>query len=93
MAAEYGGGPWGRVDAENKYLVPYAAAVSEELVVVYAPDPREVLLKLDHSADYKVTYFDPVSGRTQDGGPLRHSIVRPPAGASDWVALLRRTHR
>ncbi len=93
VAAEYGGGPWGKVDAANKYLVPYAAAIPGELAVIYAPDPREVLLKLDHSADYQVTYFDPVSGRTNNGGPLRHSIVRPPAGASDWVALVRRTHR
>lgn len=93
VIAEYGGGPWGKVDAEDKYLVPYAAVIPGERAVLYVPDAREVLVKLDNRDAYRVTYYNPISGRKSDGGPLKHSIIRPPAGASDWVVLLKRSQK
>ncbi len=97
VVARFGEGPWGsRVGVDDEYFVPYSAGIPGELRVVYVPAARPILLHhLKVGAHYKASYFDPVTGKSQELGDLPpdsqgNASVSPPRGCrEDWVLLVK----
>ncbi|HZL35694.1 MAG TPA: DUF4038 domain-containing protein [Tepidisphaeraceae bacterium] len=96
VAAPYGGGPWGKIDADSQsqFDVPYPFGISGEVRFVYVPTSRALLLKeLKAGIRYAGFYFDPVSGEREqigaiaaDSGGTRR--IDPPKTRHDWVLVL-----
>lgn len=72
---------------------PQACGLSDRLRVVYALDPRAVVVEgLKEGATYRVTLLDPVTGQREPRGETRADSgllrLEPPAHGHDWVILL-----
>ena len=76
--------------------MPQASGIGDSVRVVYALDPRPLLVRsLQPDAMYRVTHFDPVTGKRDSIEPTRTSgkgdvTIRPPAHGHDWVLLLEK---
>ena len=96
IGAHYGEGPWGKINVGEEAVVPFAAGLSDRMRVVYAPDPKAVQVSdLRPRARYRVTRFDPVTGkrireRPADADARGVLKLQPPANSLDWVVLLER---
>jgi Protein of unknown function (DUF4038)/Putative collagen-binding domain of a collagenase len=82
----------------DAFLVPYAAGIPGTIRIVYLPRPLVITVhKLESSKRYLASYFDPVSGRRTEIGPVRPDdrgnwMLSPPQKKpNDWVLLLE-TH-
>ncbi len=92
--AHHGEGPWGRLEENEPYFVPYALSISDQLRIIYALTARPVLVSgLSRNSKYRFTQFDPVTGErakaieitTDADGRFR---CLAPAHGHDWVAAL-----
>ena len=93
IVGEYGDAPWGKLQNEAS-PAPMAMGLGEKTRLIYAPDPRPVLVaKLRPSSNYLLTRFDPVTGATAASGDVQadsegNCPLPAPSAEHDWVALL-----
>ena len=96
VLAKYGAAPWGTLAAQGPLLPPQAAGVPGEVRVIYVAEPTPIrVMLLERDVAWMAEHFDPVTGATKpiempkidDAGARRFD---PPAGADDWVLVLRR---
>jgi hypothetical protein len=81
--------------APDQFLVPYAAGVPGVIRIVYLPRRQPVTVHhIEMIKQYRASFFDPVSGRQTEIGPVRPDnsgrwTLPPPREAeADWVLLL-----
>ena len=96
VVTKYGGAPWGDFIVTGHALAPQAAGVPGVVRVIYLAEPTPVRVRhLERDVEWVAEHFDPVSGETttlampriDSDGACRFD---PPAGAADWVLVLRR---
>jgi hypothetical protein len=97
VTAAYGEGPWGRID-DNPICAPFAIGIQDDLRIVYCSSPRALTVgKLRAGADYKATFFNPVTGETQKQTVTTDKNgtwkCPQPAYGNDWVVVLQRSSR
>ena len=94
LVAEYGACPWGKVRAGDQAIVPFAAGIGDQSVIIYVPDPNPIKVQhLRPSAKYRAISFDPVTGKraqlkdaeTGQQGALE---LQPTSADHDWVVAL-----
>ncbi|HWW00677.1 MAG TPA: DUF4038 domain-containing protein [Candidatus Acidoferrum sp.] len=96
VLGRYGDGPWGRVGRPNDdVLEPQAAGIPGQVRIIYVPESRSIEVgNLGPQAQYKATYFDPVTGEEKSLGALQADHrgawrCPPPSGQNhDWVLVL-----
>ncbi|WP_422927158.1 DUF4038 domain-containing protein [Singulisphaera sp. PoT] len=96
VVAKFGEGPWGsKIGSEDAYFVPYSAG-TDDVRVIYVPAPRPITLeKLGAKAGFNASYFNPVTGKTVDGGKLESdgdgkvNVASPRGWREDWVLILK----
>ena len=72
VTAAYGAAPWGRPGAEDLLFAPQACGIGDRLRVIYVLVARPVVVRaLRPDATYRLTRFDPVTGRRSNGGTIR----------------------
>ena len=94
VTAAFGEPPWGRVGAEDPLFAPQACGIGDRLRAVYVLTARPIVVRaLRPQFEYRLTLFDPVTGkRTQkgavhtDANGIWHGS--PPAYEHDYVVLL-----
>jgi Protein of unknown function (DUF4038) len=66
-----------------------AATPDRRLVVAYMPSPREITLDLCGEGPLRVTWLEPATGQTHDGGllPAERAVMAPPPQDHDWVVI------
>jgi hypothetical protein len=94
VVAKTGEGPWGVIGKGGLPFPPQACGVGAKLRVVYAIDPRAVVVRgLKAGAKYRVSYLDPVTGgrtllpEANADGEGHWRFEAPPHG-HDWVVLV-----
>lgn len=81
-------------DAQNEFMVPYAAGVPGSIRIIYMPRPVSVTIhKLETNKRYTASYFDPVSGKRTEISQVHPDdrgewSLSPPKVLNDWVLLL-----
>ena len=64
VIADYGSGPWGSLQDDERYVVPYCAGIPGRLRVMYLPKRQQVNLNnLERGVMYEATWVDPSTGR------------------------------
>jgi hypothetical protein len=86
-AAEYGGGPWGRIADAGPYLAPYAAMLADGTRIIYVPLARDVALR--GSKTRTVEVYDPATFKKVSNAKASGTTVHAPAGLSDWLLIVR----
>jgi hypothetical protein len=98
--ANYGDGPWSRLDAGavDPVLGPQSTGILGRLRITYIPDPAPVqLLSLPPKSIIGPSWFDPVTGATKSLPPIHadaagKALCSPPGGCDhDWVLVLKLT--
>jgi len=94
---KYGDLPWGRLDAGDRYLMPYVAGTRERnALVIYLPAAQKATVHhLNPAEDYRAEFFNPVTGTVTLIGFVRQSSdwAAPacPDESHDWVLYLLAT--
>jgi hypothetical protein len=97
VVAKYGDRPWEKLPEPEhwKHTVPYAAGIPAKARVIYLPEPRQVVLRgIERTANYRASWFDPVSGAESNIGPVEANARGewkapvPWRGDQDWVLVL-----
>jgi hypothetical protein len=96
IAAQYGGGPWGDLEAGTDDATgPQSSGIPGVVRVIYVPRAAPVeLFHLGARSAYLARWFDPVTGLTSPLGEIRGDEngrwrCEPPAGLEhDWVLIL-----
>ena len=66
VLAEYGNGPWGKIDSNDPAFVPFALGIEDRLKIIYAISPRGVAVSgLRPRTEYRLTNFDTVTGESR----------------------------
>jgi hypothetical protein len=93
--ARHGGGPWGSLDLEDRFMVPYAAGIPGKLRVIYLPLPRAAkVLGIEPGARYRAAALSPIDGASSDLGEAAGdasgswAVPPPPAASLDRVLVL-----
>jgi hypothetical protein len=96
--ADYGGGPWGKIETPNDSNVygPQSAGIPDVVRIIYVPHHDSiVVLNLGRKEEYAAFYFDPVNGgRTKVSAAVEAddegSWTCPPPGGldHDWVLII-----
>ena len=85
--------------AKNPLLGPQACGIGDDLRLVYALDPRPLIVSsLRSSSTYNVSRFDPVTGTRTPESEAKTTATgsaefEPPSPGHDWVLLLERADR
>lgn len=89
------GAQWERPDPmEDALLGPQSCGIDESLRLAYSLEPRAIVVRgLKTRAAYRVTAFDPVTGKKSPPVAMMASekgevTCVPPPGATDWVVQL-----
>jgi hypothetical protein len=96
VTAAYGEPPWGKPGGEDPLFAPQASGIGDSLRVVYVIAARPIVVRgLRPKTEYRLTLFDPVTGKRSSKGTVSvddsgewHGT--PPAHGHDWVVLLTR---
>ena len=94
VIGKYGDPPWGRLDAGDRYWMPYVAGARERnAVVIYLPLAQKITVHhLNPAEDYRAEFFNPVSGAATQIGFVRHltnwAAPACPDESHDWVLYL-----
>jgi hypothetical protein len=94
VTAQYGEGPWGRIGGDWSSVVPFAAGISNRLLVVYGPDARGIgVSHLQPTRKYELTQFDPVTGERAKPSPSQSDsegnlVIPSPSHSHDWLVTL-----
>ncbi len=95
VLAEYGKGPWGKIDSDDPTFVPFALGMGDTLRIVYVLSPRAVTVSnLRPKTKYRLTMFDPVTGesRRDHATTDEHGVWHSPAPSHghDYAFALER---
>ncbi len=96
VVAPYGAGPWGKLEADEPFLVPYCAGTEHERII-YVPQHRPIRLTgLRPRAAYRAEFVDPTTCRPVSAREVtidasgEWTPQPPPTSEQDWLLILER---
>lgn len=94
VTAHFGDAPWGRPATEDSLFMPQSCGIGDSLRAIYLLTPGPIVVhKMRPQAEYRLVYFDPVSGRRTQGASIHTDAqgdchAEAPRTKHDWVILL-----
>jgi len=98
-AAKYGGGPWGKIAADDDLSKPFCAGIAKQVRVIYLPESYRVTVRaIEPDTHYSAAFFNPVDLKQTPAGAVQADqhgewiAPKPPSGSQDWVLVVQHEH-